>query len=167
MLIYDPALDSYHTAIRILSILDKNIEGLEIDLVRILDFYLAYPSKVQEIRLPTQFRYAKKEAGRINTVYRKPPSGKTQFERMKPVFVAALHGLVAAGFLNTNFIKNGILLINFEKIPTDLRIAMQAFVSRQQTIKTFIIESLPTISLYGAGGLKERTGLLDFKYDIV
>lgn len=167
MLIYDPALDPYHSSIRILAILDKHIEGMDLELVRLLEFYLANPSKTTDIKLPSNFRYIKKIAEQQISPYRNYPHGKTQFERMKPIFTAAIHGLVAAGYLNDDFATKGILLVNFEKIPNDLKLAINSFTSRQETIKKFIIELLPTINFSGPGGLKQRTGLLDYKYDIV
>ena len=46
MLIYNQAYDLYHTMFRILQIMEKTEEIIEIDKLRILDFYLAFPSEL-------------------------------------------------------------------------------------------------------------------------
>ena len=50
MLIYNQAYDLFHTMFRILQITEKNKDILEIDKLRILDFYLAFPSELLEIK---------------------------------------------------------------------------------------------------------------------
>ena len=59
MLIYDPALDPYHSAIRILAIAmssaKRRIE-LSIDAARIADYFLVYPYKMIGFRFPAEFR---------------------------------------------------------------------------------------------------------------
>lgn len=167
MLIYDPALDPYHSAIRILTILEKHLEGLDIELVRVLDFYLAYPSKIFEITLPMEFKFVKSYAKDLITPYRRAPIGKSQFERMKPIFTAALHGLVAADYLDKENLNNGKLILNQQKIPSEILQAIKNYSSRDGQIKDFIIESLPRIKFYGPNGLKHRTGLLGYKYDTI
>ncbi len=166
MLIYDPALDPYHSVIRILSILSKNIEGLDVELVRIMDFYLAYPTKLAEIKLPTNLVYIRKEAEKLITPYRNSPKSKSHFERMKPIFTAALLGLIAAEYLDPDRANKGMLLLNFEKIPEDLSLVISNYCNRNSKVKQFVFDELPTIKYYGPGGLKERTGLLGYKYDV-
>lgn len=53
MIVYNQAFDLYHTIFRLLHFLNKfeNQTILEIERVRIWDFYLLFPSKIHEIRL--------------------------------------------------------------------------------------------------------------------
>lgn len=51
MLIYNQAYDLFHTMFRILQITEKNKDILEIDKLGILDFYLAFPSELLEIKV--------------------------------------------------------------------------------------------------------------------
>ena len=56
MLIYSQAYDLYHTMFRILQIMEKTKEVLEVDKLRILDFYLAFPAELLEIRSFSGFK---------------------------------------------------------------------------------------------------------------
>lgn len=63
MLVYNHAYDLYHTIFRILQITEKTDYVLEVDKLRILDFYLAFPVELLEIR---SFRGFKKYERFIN-----------------------------------------------------------------------------------------------------
>ena len=51
MLVYHPIYDSYHCIFRILCILhDIQQVDIEVDLIRILDFYVLFPSRLKNIK---------------------------------------------------------------------------------------------------------------------
>jgi hypothetical protein len=165
MLIYDPTVDPYHCAIRILAIIEHGATSeLHVDSVRIADYYLAYPSKVADIRLPNHQRGIRKQSKLLATPYRNPFEAKSTFERMRPIFQAALSCLVAAGYLDAEKLKRG-LVARGASLPDDLSVAVSGFLVRQSLIREFVIKELTTIPLLGANGLKDRSGLLEYRYD--
>lgn len=166
MLTYDPTLDPYHCAIRILTVLENgSIPDLPIDSVRIAEFYLAYPSKVAEMRLPSRMVKIRKFARELATPYRNPFGLKSTFERMNPIFQAAVSTLAAARYLNPDRMKQGFLQRTEMSLPPDLQTVIRKYVARAPEIREFIAKDLTAIPLLGSDGLKDRSGLLEYRYD--
>lgn len=166
MLIYDPTVDPYHCAIRVLAIMGYGASSeLPVDTVRIADYYLAYPAKVAEIRLPNNHRGIRKPSKSLATPYRNPLEAKSTFERMRPIFQAALSCLVAAGFLDAEKLKRGLVSKGDVALPNDLSLAVSGFLDRQSLVREFVIKELTTIPLLGGNGLKDRSGLMEHRYD--
>ena len=166
MLIYDPTLDPYHCAIRILAISENaSISHLPLDSVRIAVFYLAYPSKVAEIRLPSNLVKIRKCARVLATPYRNPFDVKASFERMYPIFHAAVLTLAAAGYIDSDRMRQGVIQRTDKAFPADLSNVLQEFMGREREIREFIARELTAIPLRGVDGLKHRSGLLEHRYD--
>lgn len=169
MLIYDPALDPYHTAIRILAIAsasaNKNIE-LTIEAARIADYFLVYPSKILNFRLPKEYRTVRTDAKSLENPYRHASGMRTSFERIRPIFFAALNGLAAAKLIDFDSITVGILRRGADSMPEDLQAAVDRFHARQTPVGQFILSTLITIPSNGFDGLKHRSSLLEHRYDI-
>jgi hypothetical protein len=170
MLIYDPALDPYHSAIRILTIAiaakNKQIE-LSLDATRIADYFLVYPSKIINFTFPIQFKTIRSAAKEAENPYRQTIGNKATFERMKPIFLSALGGLVAAGFIDADKIKRGILVLLDVGIPDDLAAAVERFQTRQTIVGKFVLSDMIAMHTNGDGGLKHRSKLIEHRYDIV
>lgn len=62
MLVYNPAFDIYHCAFRMINLLDNLKEGksVELERLRIWDFYLLFPDKMHEIGLKREEKDIKK-----------------------------------------------------------------------------------------------------------
>lgn len=73
MLIYHPAFDAYHCLFRMIAIID-HLNVVEVDKVRILDFYMIFPALVSKIRMPTTYNKSKAEAKKYSNEYRDPIS---------------------------------------------------------------------------------------------
>ncbi|WP_310449008.1 ABC-three component system middle component 5 [Sulfuritalea sp.] len=166
MLIYDPTLDPYHCSIRILSILERcNAKSLPVESVRIADYYLAFPATIADMRLSSDhLRIRKISRGLINP-YRNPLKQRAAFERMRPIFQAAVSSLIAAGFLDDQEEKKGVLARSSSDLPEALRATIESFVARQRPIREFIVKELTAIPLLGPSGLKDRSGLMEHRYD--
>lgn len=170
MLIYDNALDPYHCSVRILAICiygNADRRMFQVDSVRILDYFLVYPSKLAFCRLPSEHKSIRTSIKEIENPYRHSPGKRAAFERMKSVFYAAASGLGAAGMIDVEFLERGIFKIKPECIPIEIDAAVQRFKARQSTVGDFILAVLSTLPLNGPDGLKHRTGLLEYRYDIV
>jgi hypothetical protein len=169
MLIYDYALDPYHCAIRILTICTYgNAEKrlFQVDSVRILDYFLVYPSKLASSRLPLEHKSIRKQVRDIENPYRHSPGKRAAFERMKSIFHAASSGLGAAGMIDIDLLERGILKLNPNNIPPEMESAVHRFKARQSTVGNFILAVLSAYPVNGADGLKNRSGLLEYRYDI-
>jgi hypothetical protein len=170
MLIYDPALDPYHSAIRILTIAiaakRKKIE-LSLDAARIADYFLVYPSKIISFTLPNQFKQIRTAAKAAENPYRQTVGNKATFERMKPIFLSALSGLAAAAFINPDELKRGIIAFPDVDIPNDLQAAVERFQDRQSVVGKFVLSDMIAIHPNGDNGLKHRSKLIEHRYDAI
>ncbi len=169
MLIYDPALDPYHSAVRILTI-GRAAEGqtipVSVDAARIADYFLVYPYKIRSFRLPPEFGKMRKAADESENPYRRATGSRVAFERMRPIFFSALTGLVAAGLVDGDALKSGLLSLSETAWPDDLAAAVARFHERQNTVGRFVLSDFLAMPGNGAGGLKDRSGLIEHRYDI-
>lgn len=169
MLIYDPALDPYHGAIRILAIAisstKRSIE-LSIDAARIADYFLVYPYKMVGFRFQAEHRRIRAAAKAMENPYRHAAGTRAAFDRMRPIFFAALSGLVAADLVDVDGLKRNVLVLSDNEMPSDLSDAVSRFQSRQTTVGNFVLSDLLAMPPSGENGLKHRSSLIEHRYDI-
>lgn len=167
MLVYNPANDLYHSMFRLLQITEKTKEVLEIDKLRILDFYLAFPSELLEIKSFQGFRrYEKFIKAEINN-YERVIDRKRLFFKMEHIQISAIKALISYGLFDADDFKNG--RIKRTGIPLAAKLEARLKQANEENINliALITGPLASISLYGHLGLKERTDLIEFKYDAV
>ncbi len=168
MLIYDPALDPYHSAIRILSIATSSAKQhieLTIDAARIADYFLVYPYNMLGFKFPTEFRSIRSAVKKTKNPYRQAFGTRAAFERMRPVFFAALSGLTATDLIDAAKLKSGTLVLSDTTIPEDLVAAIDRFQKRQTAVGMFILSDLLAMPANGENGLKHRSNLIEHRYD--
>ncbi|WP_143752283.1 ABC-three component system middle component 5 [Burkholderia sp. SRS-W-2-2016] len=168
MLIYEPALDPYHGAIRILAVAKSSSRiniNLSIDAARIADYFLVYPYKMLSFTFPAEYRSMRTAAKDTENPYRSTSGNRTAFERMRPIFFAALSGLVAANLLDADLLKRGILSLSGNDLPADLAAAVARFQDRQTVVGKFVLSDFLKLPVNGNNGLKHRSGLIEHRYD--
>jgi hypothetical protein len=163
MLIYHQALDPYHCVFRLL-LITQTLQNLEIEKLRILDFYLLYPALVANIRLRKDLQYGKNISKSLKNIYHDPAVDKSAFTSLHNFQKIAINCLVSAGYVDSEVIKSGYILRTDKKISIEMYSAIQ--VQNKIPINNFIIEKLASLPLLGKDGLKDRTGLIEYRYDI-
>jgi len=169
MLIYDPALDPYHTAVRILVIsISATARGAEltVDAARIADYFLAYPYKMASFKFPAEFKSLRAAVKETQNPYRHANGDRAVFERMRPIFFAALTGLVASNHIQDTALQKGIIELTNHPMSNELASATQRFQARQTTIGKFLLSDFLAIPATGENGLKHRSNLIEHRYDI-
>lgn len=171
MITYNPAFDLFHCIYRMANILARLDEDdyLEIDKVRIWDFYLLFPSKIHGIKI---YRYETE-----NTAYRRIYINKTVnpyqyqgddrklFERLKPYQMTALTNLISYGILEKeSFFDQKIHLASKTKL-LDLLKHVQELDGMESNAISFMSLLSKNMPMSGPKGLKARTNLLESKYD--
>ncbi|MEB7538442.1 hypothetical protein NGC37_08940 [Pantoea anthophila] len=164
MLIYHPAYDAYHCLFRMIALID-HVNEIEVDKARILDFYLIFPSLVSEIRIPHNYSRVKKEAKKYFNVYRNPINISSTFRDMHEIQMAAIRCLAATGLIEVMPLERGFIKRTDKSIPDGLLMSMCDFLNAKEEIYTFIISKLSQFPLTGKDGLKDRTNLMEFRYD--
>lgn len=164
MLIYHPAYDAYHCLFRMIALID-HVNKIEVDKARILDFYLIFPALLAEVRMPHNYSPIKKEAKKYSNDYRNPINGYSTFRDMHEIQMAAIRYLAATGLIELKPLEKGIIERTSKSIPDGLLLSMRDFFNAKKDVYTFIISTLSQFHLTGKDGLKDRTNLMEFRYD--
>lgn len=167
MLIYSQAYDLYHTMFRILQIMEESKEDMEVDKLRILDFYLAFPAELLEIKSFVGFRKYEKFLKAESNSYERVIDRKRLFFKMEHIQVSALKALISYDLFDTNEFKNGKIRRTDVKLSESFSTRIRIANNENQNLITLITGPLASMNLYGHLGLKERTNLIEFKYDAV
>lgn len=165
MLIYHPAFDAYHCVFRML-ILAEHLGQLEVDKGRILDFYLAFPSALTGVRWPNNVRSARRAAASFQNPYRMPVSARATLREMHDMQDAALRCLAAAELIEVDALQAGEIRRTEHEIPAALSAGINDYLQEGAEATDLILVKLASIPLLGADGLKDRTSLMDFRYDV-
>ncbi len=168
MLIYNQAYDLYHTVFRILQILNNyKGEDMEVEKLRILDFYLAFPSELLDIQSFKGFTKHRKMLENKRNSYERVLDRKRLFIKMENIQISAIKALISFGIIDAKKFKQGKVKRTDLEIHLDLLTRIQEANKSNQELVDLITESLANMNLYGHLGLKHRTDLIEFNYDAV
>lgn len=163
-MIYHPALDPHHAAYRILSVLRFAPESsYERDAIRILDFYATFPELIYQIRIPRNQTSWRAKFPRAKNHYWFTGDPRDVFRRMQPIQEAALQVLDVAGFIDSAEFAVDRVRLSGLGIGGDLAPST----TLSDDLLAFLTGILGTVRLSGVGGLKHRTQLLEYRYDLV
>lgn len=166
MLIYNSVFDPYHCCFRAIRILSSSpLAELEVERWRILDFYLLFPTLIRDFEFPTEFKDLRKLLPDAHSRYRMLTDPKRVFFRMEPFQSSAL------SFLASHGVISGEDLVQRRKIkwlpngcPESLLAASRAI--EDDVILRLLLGPFMQIDLYGKSGLKARSDLFQYRYDI-
>lgn len=168
---YNQAFDLYHTLFRMFHILNKFDvkEKVEVERLRIWDFYLLFPNKVHSIHIRgDEFQEAKlqrKFIPKIDNPYNTISDGRKFLEKLRPYQIAALNYLASLGIIATENLSNQeVVLLNRERLNSILENIGKLNIQEKNTLSWLSI-NFKTFPLNGPKGLKDRIGLLISKYD--
>jgi hypothetical protein len=163
MLVYHPAFDIYNCAFRMLQLLNsiKQTE-VEFDRIRIWDFYLTFPNEARKIKFPMDLLELKKVfKDKGNNPYEDLIDPQRIIQRMKPYQSSALKYLSAYGLIDSNLFLKNIIKRTDKGLPKELELKLlEISIEKSNVIK--LITGFSDLSLWG---IKERTGLIEYKYD--
>ena len=166
MLVYHPAFDIYNGIFRMLQLLTLMKQNeIELDRLRIWDFYLTFPNEARKITFPQNLS----ELKRVFRKDKKNPyedliDDKRIFERMQPYQMSALKSLASYGLIDNKELAKGIVKRTSQEVPKELIEKINELSVEKSNILKLIL-GFNELPLFGKMGLKQRTGLLEFKYD--
>lgn len=164
MLIYNSAFDTYHCIHRLLILLKKIDGTVEIDKIRILDFYVVFPRELYKVAFPaTAYKFKKKF--KVLNKYETLRNPKVIFERMKYYQLFAINCMSAYGLLDNNELKNNRLRLLDNPIINKI---ISTEIKDKLTLLAInvLVEYFAKLNILGKNGLKERTKLMETKYDL-
>lgn len=166
MLVYHPAFDLHNCTFRMLQLLNfMKQDELELETLRIWDFYLTFPGEVSKIVFPTDLKNLKKVfRDRAKNPYENLIDPKRLFSRMRTYQLASLKSLASYGFIDSELLNSNIIRQTKKEIPKEL-IGFIEDISVEKLNVIKLVTGFSNFPLLGPFGLKARTGLLQYKYD--
>jgi len=163
-LVYHPAFDAYHAFLRSVRILLACPDGLDPMALRILDFFLLFPERIETARLTPALRsLVKRTPIEPRFPYDTLPASRPLFSRMAEAQEAAAQTLLAKGLARAEGDKVRLL---GERVPAQLL----DLCAEQNENESSLMETLKALAAafptQGANGLKDRSGLAEFRYDV-
>jgi hypothetical protein len=168
MLIYHPAYDFNHCIFRFITLLydiDENQTNWET--MQILDFYYVFPHLLADIRLPRNPIATKKTLALIPPPYEALPNPRRLMFELKALHQEAARALVAKGILDKDLFLKNIVRIYTDKVPEALFVQINKNDKRNTTWYKLIVKHLATYPTNGKNGLKDRTQLMEYRYDTI
>lgn len=164
---YQPALDPLHGIFRFLRISKHlKLSHVDFDKLRILDYYLLFPFRAAAIKFKQNDIHLRSVAKQLNEKqgYAALPSGEILFDRMKSVHVSAAQTMAERNAIDSVALRNG--KIKFRSLDLPKEFDDRILTANKEDEKTMLIlEALSNYELFGKDGLKDRTSLLEFRYD--
>lgn len=167
MLTYHPIHDHSHCAFRILCLSrDIDPEGVHWDLLKLLDFYLLFPHELNGISLPRSLIKFKSTFKKIPEPYENLPNAKRLFFSLGEIQNNTINFMLSKGICVHEAFQEGNIKIRIEAIPKKISELYETASFRNEPWYEFITGDLPTVGFDGVNGLKKRSGLLEFRYDV-
>lgn len=171
MIAYHQAFDLYHTVYRMVQILDHfdGNDSVEVDRLRIWDFYLLFPNEIHKIKLKKD----EKDIKNILQNYVKPKYNPYEniiddrkiFERILFYQVSALKCLASYGIIDKD-------ALNYNRVAVVSKDLLKKYIGifgelppREKNIIAILTSHFYHMSMFGPNGLKSRTNLMISKYD--
>ncbi len=167
MLMYHPVQDANHCVFRTLLLLENTVhEFIDIELYRLLDFYIVFPHMLKHIKpLPAELNAYRRVLSKIPDPFESMQNTKRILYELESLQTVALHNLLAKQLIDIDSYKVKQLKRSIEPIPQDLSDVLHSSEVSQNEWFRMIVNELPLINFGGKNGLKKRTGLMEFRYD--
>jgi len=138
------------------------------DQLRIADFYLLFFFRLQSVRLAPKHKAVKALARkRAENRYEHQPDDHLLFDRMEPIQRAAIETLIAKSFFSVAPNNRDLLHETERAEPEALARRIDQINSTEVDVMEAIQSLVNDYELLGKNGLKDRTGLLEFRYDAI
>ncbi len=166
MIIYHPASDINHCAFRFIILL-SDIKEHEInwETLQILDFYYVFPHLLADIRLPRNSIATKNMLKKIPEPYESLQNPRRLMFNLKVLHNEAARALVAKGIIDKDSYLRNIIKLYGERVSEPLNNKIVKNEKRKTQWYQLLVEVLAQYPINGKDGLKDRTQLLEFRYD--
>lgn len=138
---------------------------MEIERVRIVDFYFNFPHLIAEINMPADLIRRKGEFKTAENPYQYHGNAKFLLAQLKIFQQTAINLLAAKEIIDAKALEKGIIKKGNADIPSALKKVVLSATEKNQNLLHFLINDLSVVPLLGNNGLKKRTGLLEYRYD--
>ena len=167
MLTYHPAYDVNHCAYRLLLILESaQNQRIKWEVLRMIDFYILFPSLLKQLSLPKEYIKVRKHFNSIPQTYETISNPTRLMFELANIQIAGLTSLIAKNLISKEEFAEDYVLRTKMPVPNELNDKILNDDLRKAGWFIFLTSEFSKIDFYGPRGLKSRTGLMEFKYDI-
>jgi len=171
MISYQPALDRFHALFRMSCLLAAFPEKypMETGKFRILDFYMVFPFRLEGFTFK-QAHTGLKKVGRTYghaQPYGGVPDDTALFLRMAPMQILAMDTLAAHDMIDREAYAKDAIQPGEENSPPELAERTAAFIEEHGDLVSTLRTLAGDYAFLGEDGLKRRSGLMEYKYDVV
>ena len=168
MLIYHPVYDVNHCLYRFLLILENSThEDFDWDAIKLLDFYLLFPHMLKAIKpMPASLRAFSKVIKQIPDAYEALPNAKRVLFDLGNLQNTAMMNLMAKELVDTELFHRKVIKRSEKELPEKLKGGVKENPVVSEEWFRLIVNELPLAPFGGQSGLKKRSGLLEFRYDV-
>lgn len=168
MLIYHPVHDVNHCVYRTLLILENSQhEHIDVDLFRHIDFYFLFPHLLKKIKpFPSELASFKKVIINISEPYEIMNNVKRVMYELEAIQTTAIQNLIAKNLIDIELYKNKSLKRTSTRLPGSVYERVRRDDVLQEEWFRMLINEFPTVNFLGKKGLKARSGLMEFRYDV-
>ena len=166
MLVYHPIYDVNHCLYRMLLAIDASThESFEWDVFRLMNFYLLFPHLLKELApFPLKLRPYRKMIEQIPASYVEIPSPQRALFDLGALQKMAANHMAAKKIINLE--KTNSIEPQAHELSQSLINCIKEDPIRQKPWFKVIVDELPLLDLRGKNGLKKRSGLMEYQYDI-
>jgi hypothetical protein len=166
VIIYHPAYDVNHCAFRFITLLsDIDEHQTEWETLKLLDFYYVFPHLLADMRLPQNPIATKQSLKNIAKQYESLPEPRRLLFGLRELHNTTVRGLVAKGIADKNLYLKNIIKLYTDRIPEILNNQIDKNEKRDSRWYKLIVKVLAKYPVNGKDGLKDRTQLMEFRYD--
>lgn len=169
---YNPAFDPFNGIYRMLNILKHfdTTECVEVDRLRIYDFYLLFPYKAYKIRMKPSETDLKKRLSKFVAAKKANPYNSTSNDRrlflqLKPYQMIALSHIASYGLIDPQLLLQQKVKVCDEAKMQLVMSQLEEMPATEHNIISWLNHCFRNTPLDGTYGLKYRTKLLESKYD--
>ncbi|HGK9031591.1 ABC-three component system middle component 5 [Pseudomonas aeruginosa] len=167
MLIYHPAFDASHCLYRLTALLSRLNSAVSWEQLRVLDFYYLFPAQLKRISpWPTEIKEYKARVKNLPDQYEDISSPSRILFDLLEFQRAAMVELVAKGIVSRESFEEGEIVADVSAIPHGFLEVLSEDDFLHSEAFSVIVDALPNIEFNGFNGLKRRSGLLEYVYDV-
>ncbi len=165
MIIYHPYKDANHCAYRLLSILSACRMPVNINYLHIADFYHLFPSQLKNID-----KWPRKNTTLYNKLHQIPDSyeyidnPRKIFFELKTIRTNVLINLLSKNLIE--YTNDNLIKIKHHKLPDSLVEQIKSDEFRKSIEFQIITTKMKDLKLHGESGLKSKSGLMEYRYDL-
>ena len=120
------------------------------------------------MQLPQEHIEVKKIAKAAKNPYRGPVGVHRAFRELEPIQSTAARLLALSGVFSISELESsGKIVRTGQQLPNNLVKFVAESSEKLDEVQRYVLSKMATLPLQGVGGLKQRTDLMEHRYDVV